>query len=251
MLKLTLTGRRAFLFGLGTLAGAFAFAIAGKFRHSNEQIQALDDQKRNFTVVGEASLRDRAAAKGLIYGAAIKHHILAADADFATCFAKECGILVPEGEFSWRFLRPSPDRFKFAPADSMVKFARTHGMLFRGGSFVWHKSLPQWFTDKVNSQNAEQILTDHIKTVAGHYAGKMHSWDVVNEAIQLSDQRADGLRKSPWLKLLGSGYIDLAFRSLSTVTLLASKSSECNRFSLYTNNACGSASAAARKARSI
>ena len=206
-------GRRAFLLGLGTMAGTGAFAIAGKVRHLNNQIQSLDDHNRDFTVVGEASLGARAAAKGLIYGAASQHKILSADANFASHFAQECGILVPEGELKWQFLRPSPDRFNFAPGDLMAKFAHTHGMLFRGHTLVWHKSLPKWFKDKVNSQNAEQILIDHIKTVAGHYAGKMHSWDVVNEAIQLSDNRSDGLRKSPWLKLLSPGYIDLAFRT--------------------------------------
>jgi endo-1,4-beta-xylanase len=45
-----------------------------------------------------------------------------------------------------------------------------------------------------------------------HYAGKIHSWDVVNEAINLGDNRSDGLRTTPWLKLLGTDYIDLAFR---------------------------------------
>jgi endo-1,4-beta-xylanase len=40
----------------------------------------------------------------------------------------------------------------------------------------------------------------------------MHSWDVVNEAIAVEDGRPDGLRKTPWLDLLGPNYIDLAFR---------------------------------------
>jgi endo-1,4-beta-xylanase len=47
----------------------------------------------------------------------------------------------------------------------------------------------------------------------GHYAGKIHSWDVVNEAIQVSDGRADGLRNTPWLEFLGEDYIELAFRA--------------------------------------
>lgn len=207
-----MTGRRAFLIGLGTLAGTAA-VTADWFRHSNHQIQVVDDQKRNFTVVGDACLRDRAAAKGLIYGAASHERTLSTDADFATCFARECGILVTEGELKWRTLRPTQDRFNFAPGDLMAKFARTHGMLFRGHTLVWHQSLPRWFADTVNSKNAEQIFIDHIKTVVGHYAGKIHSWDVVNEAIQLSNHRSDGLRKTPWLKFLGPSYIDLAFHT--------------------------------------
>lgn len=50
-------------------------------------------------------------------------------------------------------------------------------------------------------------MTEHINTVAGRYAGKMNSWDVVNEALN-----EDGtLRKSVFLNLLGEGYIKEAF----------------------------------------
>ncbi len=66
---------------------------------------------------------------------------------------------------------------------------------------------------RVTKENARQILTDHIKTVAGRYAGKLHSWDVVNEAIDTKSDRPDGLRKSPWFDLIGPDYIDMAFRS--------------------------------------
>jgi endo-1,4-beta-xylanase len=41
----------------------------------------------------------------------------------------------------------------------------------------------------------------------------MHSWDVVNEAIDVADGRADGLRNSLWLRLIGEDYIELAFKT--------------------------------------
>jgi endo-1,4-beta-xylanase len=63
----------------------------------------------------------------------------------------------------------------------------------------------------VNQANAARILGEHISTVAGHYAGRVHSWDVVNEAIEWESGRADGLRNSPWLHAIGPGYIELAF----------------------------------------
>ena len=53
----------------------------------------------------------------------------------------------------------------------------------------------------------------HIERVAGRYAGRVHSWDVVNEAIQVQDGRPDGLRNSPWLRLVGDDYIEVAFRA--------------------------------------
>jgi endo-1,4-beta-xylanase len=71
--------------------------------------------------------------------------------------------------------------------------------------------LPGWFAGYATRDNARQLLVEHIQRVAGRYAGRVHSWDVVNEAIQVSDGRPDGLRKSPWLELIGPEYIELAF----------------------------------------
>jgi endo-1,4-beta-xylanase len=91
-------------------------------------------------------------------------------------------------------------------------------MKVRGHNFVWHEAIPSWFAGTVNKENAQKFLVDHIHTVGGRYKGKIHSWDVVNEAIWIKDGRADGLRSSsPWFELLGPGYIDLAFRTAREV----------------------------------
>jgi endo-1,4-beta-xylanase len=121
---------------------------------------------------------------------------------------------VPENCLKWNILRPSAESYNFVDADSLVAFAETHKMKVRGHNFVWHEALPGWFAGTVNKDNAKKILVDHIHTVGGRYKGKMHSWDVVNEAIWIPDGRPDGLRSSsPWFQLLGQEYIDLAFRT--------------------------------------
>ena len=52
-------------------------------------------------------------------------------------------------------------------------------------------------------------MRDHIRTVVGRYKGKIHGWDVVNEAID-----EDGsLRKSPWQVGIGDDYVAKAFDS--------------------------------------
>lgn len=210
--KQIVTGRRTFLLSLGATVGAGALGMTSKSRQLSYQPEAISDETRDFSVIGEAPLRERAAAKGLIYGSSAQFHELQ-NPKFAARFVQECAILVPELELKWAALRPSPERFDFVQADAMAEFARKHNMLFRGAPLVWYQALPKWFKDTVNRQNAEQMLVNHIQTVVGRYAGRMHSWDVVNEAIELTDNRADGLRKTPWLKLLGPGYIDLAFRT--------------------------------------
>lgn len=210
-------GRRSFLFGLGSLATMSAVGTS-KAAYQNQQIQALYHPNRNFIVTeGEGfSLKERAANKGLIYGAATQHSALSSDASYAAAIVQNCAMLVPECEFKWTAgnatLRPSADSFDFSAADWMANFATTHDKLLRGHTLVWHDSLPTWFRKTVNSDNAAQLLQNHIQTVVKRYAGKIHSWDVVNEAVQPEDGRDDGLRITPWLKVLGQNYIDLAFR---------------------------------------
>ena len=205
--KRILTRRRTFLLGVG------AFTLTSGARYLNDQVGAIANEKRDFKVVGAKSLCDRAAAKGLIYGAATPYKKLSSDANFAATFVKECGILVAEWELNWQSLRSNPNSFDFTKGDWLAQLARSHDMLFRGVPLVWHQSLPQWFAEKVDSSNAEQMLRQHISKVVGHYAGKVHSWDVVNEAVLLKDRRSDGLRQWPWLQLLGPDYIDIAFHT--------------------------------------
>ncbi|MBW4560915.1 MAG: endo-1,4-beta-xylanase [Mojavia pulchra JT2-VF2] len=210
-----LIGRRSFLFGLGSLATMSAVATS-KAAYENQQIQALYDPDRNFIITEGFSLKERAAKKGLIYGAAARQIDLSSNASYAAAIVQNCSMLVPEWEFKWTAgnatLRPSPDRFDFSAADWMANFAATHDQLLRGHTLVWHDSLPEWFKTSVNSRNAAQLLEKHIQTVVKRYAGKIHSWDVVNEAIRTEDGRNDGWRITPWLELLGPNYIDLAFR---------------------------------------
>jgi endo-1,4-beta-xylanase len=95
----------------------------------------------------------------------------------------------------------------------MIRFAGLNGQLVRGHNLCWHESIPGWLKSTANKDNARQLLTEHIQTVAGHFRGKLHSWDVVNEAINPPDGLPDGLRKTMWLDLIGPDYLELAFRT--------------------------------------
>ncbi len=217
--KLSLTRRRALWLGLGACLG-MGTVTGAKAAYKRYQILALDDPTRDFTVTGNAPLKARAQAKGLIYGSSARYKDLIADPDLANELPVECNMLVPEWEMKWSagdaLLRPTPDRFDFTLADRMAEFAQHHQMLLRGHTLIWHLCVPSWFETGIHTDNAEQLLTQHIQTVAGRYAGKIHSWDVVNEAIEPRDGRSDGLRETLWLKCLGADYIDLAFRTAAT-----------------------------------
>lgn len=162
-------------------------------------------------------LRQAAASSGLLVGSAVPVGPLRNSPEFAALLRSQCSILVAENAMKFGPLRPAPDQFFFDDADLIVGFAEKNGMKMRGHNFVWHRQLPNWFAGYATKENAERLLVEHIERVGGRYAGRIHSWDVCNEVIQVKDGQANGLRDSPWLQLLGPGYIDLAFRTARRV----------------------------------
>ncbi len=185
-------GRRSFL------AGAGAFAAAYKLASSE--------------MSGLQTLSAAARAKGLLYGAEVGSYV-SDDRPFAALVASQSSIVAPGWQLKWDTLQPSPERFDFSQADAYLRFAETNHLLARGHVLVWHEALPTWFPTVATAQNAKRLLESHIASVAGRYAGRLHSWDVVNEAVEVQDGRQDGLRLSPWLKLVGPDYIAIAFHA--------------------------------------
>jgi len=162
---------------------------------------------------GDSSLKIHAAERGFLYGCAVNVKMLQSDEAYANLIREQANIVVAENAMKWALLRPTIDTYNFVDADLLLAFAEEHHMKIRGHNLCWHRQLPKWFTAEATPANARALLTSHIQTVAGRYAGRMHSWDVVNEAVLISDGRSDGLRASPWLKLIGEDYIELAFRA--------------------------------------
>ncbi|MGC2621477.1 MAG: endo-1,4-beta-xylanase [Acidobacteriaceae bacterium] len=201
--------RRDFVKSAAAVAAAGGLAAAlGSSRRLEAWGQAPAED-----VTGANSLRAHAAARAMLVGCAVVPEMLERNVVYANLVAEQCNILVPENAMKWQALRPAPDRFDFRGADTILAFAQAHEQKVRGHNLCWHEAIPSWFAGTATKDNAAQLLTQHIQTVAGRYAGKLQAWDVVNEAIDPKNGRPDGLRKSPWLELIGPGYLDLAFRT--------------------------------------
>jgi endo-1,4-beta-xylanase len=165
-----------------------------------------------YDVQGSRSLKAIGATHGLLTGCAVNTRALREDKPYADLVAGQSSILVAENAMKWQGLHPAPDTYTFDEADGLMAFAERHRIKLRGHNLCWHRSIPKWVTSLPAGQGST-ALCEHIEHVAGRYSGRMHSWDVINEAIEPKDGRPDGLRNSPWLTLAGSDYIELAFKT--------------------------------------
>ncbi|WP_375454044.1 endo-1,4-beta-xylanase [uncultured Methylobacterium sp.] len=155
------------------------------------------------------SLAALAAEKGLMFGMALTREQVREAPPLVAVALAQAAMLVPGNELKWVRAEPEPGQFDFADADALVDLAHAHGLLSRGHALVWHEALPAWMGPGLTRAEAGAALSRHIKTLCSRYAGRMHSWDVVNEAIEPSG--AGPLRRTPFLAALGEDYIARAF----------------------------------------
>lgn len=163
-------------------------------------------------ISGASSLRSVAADHRLLAGFAVDPQRLK-DTRYAALVAQQSSIIVPENAMKWAALHPAQGQYRFDEADGLLTFAEQNRIRLRGHTLCWHRNLPAWVEAISTSQEARQVLVEHIQTVAGRYSGRMHSWDVVNEAVEVKDGRPDGLRNTHWLRTVGPDYIEVAFQA--------------------------------------
>jgi endo-1,4-beta-xylanase len=124
--------------------------------------------------------------------------------------------ITPENDMKWGSLHPVLNQYKFERADKIAEFAMANNIKLIGHTLVWHSQLGHGVFIKVGATDPNDLVAkdtlykrikDHIFTVAGRYKGKVHGWDVVNEALN-----EDGTyRESGFYKIAGDEYIEKAF----------------------------------------
>ncbi len=143
-------------------------------------------------------------------------HFMETDAVGAALVKRHFNAITPENDMKWESIHPRPDAgadgYHFDNADKFVEFGEKNGMFIVGHCLVWHSQVPRWVFQDAQGKPLDRAallkrMRDHILTVVGRYRGRVHGWDVVNEALN-----EDGtLRKSQWLNIVGEDYIDRAF----------------------------------------
>lgn len=191
------------LIALGSLLLATCTSFAAQSNDSSPRTALKDAYKGHF-LIGAALSREQ---------------VVNADAAEAALARQHFNAITPENDMKWERIHPRPDGpdarltgYDFANADRFVEFGESNRMFIVGHCLVWHSQTPRWvFQDsegkRLDRARLLERMRDHILTVVGRYRGRVHGWDVVNEALN-----EDGtLRKSPWLEIIGDDYIARAF----------------------------------------
>lgn len=160
-------------------------------------------------------LRVLGARSDLLVGTAVDVATYNQDTLYRDKVRTEFSAVTAENAMKWAELEPTRGQYNWGPADQLVAAARRNGQQVHGHTLLWHSQLPAWLTDGVASgaigpAELREIVRDHIRTVVGHFKGKVRAWDVVNEAF--TDGSAPVLRDTIFRQHLGENYIAQALR---------------------------------------
>jgi endo-1,4-beta-xylanase len=121
-----------------------------------------------------------------------------------------------ENAHKWGSLSEGVGSYDFTDGDRLVDFAEANGARVRGHTLFWGRGpVPPDLGAEIAgaadpAARAREILVDHVSTVVGHYAGRIQSWDVVNEPLDVLTGAPD---PNILFQQLGFDYIADAFHA--------------------------------------
>ncbi|WP_037373451.1 endo-1,4-beta-xylanase [Salinimicrobium xinjiangense] len=163
--------------------------------------------------VTDVHLKDAYKDKFLIGTALNRWQLAGKEPEAIEIVKQHFNAIVAENVMKSSRIQPREGEFNFALADRFVEFGEQHDMHVHGHTLIWHSQAPDWFFvddegKTISPEVLKQRMKDHIYTVVARYEGRVHSWDVVNEAIE-----DDGsYRQSKFFEILGEDFVKLAFQ---------------------------------------
>ena len=111
--------------------------------------------------------------------------------------------------------------------ETCLKYAKDNGLKMRGHTLVWHSQTPRWFftegysmdanapfvTKEVMLKRMEKYIKQILEYCQTNYPGVVYAWDVVNEAIEVSNGHPESIRTegSYWYTVVGDEFVEKAF----------------------------------------
>ncbi len=171
-----------------------------------------------FRTSSEPALKELFAESFLVGAALNQQEVEGKELRAWPVLEKHFNSISPENGLKWIRIHPEPERYDFEFGDQYVALGEKLNAFVIGHTLAWHQQVPDWvFLKEDNSPKSKtELLTtleNHIETVVGRYKGKIHGWDVVNEAFEDNGE----FRKSKWFEIGGVDFIKTAFRKANEV----------------------------------
>jgi len=127
-----------------------------------------------------------------------------------TMLTRHYNVLTAENNMKPNQLSNAKGSYNFSTADRMVNAAIASGFKVVGHTLLWHSQIPQW-QQNIDPSTALEDMKKYITDVAGHFRGKIYSWDVINEAFPdggySSSWKTSMRTNNPWFKAIGSDFV--------------------------------------------
>src|SRR5690606_40157179 len=124
---------------------------------------------------------DAAATSGRYFGSAMAAHYHN-NSQSTSILNREFSMITAENEMKMDAMQPQRGNFNWSSGDRIVNWALQRGKQVRGHALAWHSQQPGWM-QSMSGPSLRQAMLEHVTGVASYYRGKIHSWDVVNEAF--------------------------------------------------------------------
>ena len=127
--------------------------------------------------------------------------------------------ITAESAMKWGELARELGHYDFRHADALLDFAEAHDLRVRGHALVWGKfpghGYPADLAERIEeAENPEAFVREairvHISTVVGRYAGRVETWDVVNEPLAMA---GCSYERNIFYEAMGPDYIAEAFHT--------------------------------------
>ena len=156
------------------------------------------------------SLGAIAAGCGLTFGTSIAEDALQDEA-LGTLYRQQSRIFTADWAMKLPVLRPAPGVFDTGAADRLLAYAEAARIPLRGHTMAWNMDHVPWIM-KLSAREQATLLDRHVDELAGRYAGRLHSWDVVNEPFWPGSGLPEDYRDGPWWRAFGKGFAVRAFK---------------------------------------
>ena len=149
-------------------------------------------------------------ANPFFVGMAIKANQLDSGSKYDAILKNEFSSISAEYEMKMNPISISSGVYNWTAADKIVAYGNANGINVHGHALVWHLAVPDWLTNfsGTDAEFAAEVKK-YITDVVTHYAGKVKSWDVVNETV---DDNSGNLRNTIFLQRMGPNYIKDCFK---------------------------------------